>query len=716
MAMAVAAVAAALSQQQSAAAANAERHSHSNRASQQHSRASSSASMRPGRRTHTHTHTHAHSSSAVVSPQHSPAHALRKRDRGGAEAYHAVVSWALDPAFPLDELCAAAAAPFVRPWRWLLCAVPILALYIAADVFSALALPVPSFGGDDFDAFVTGGWVTHYVGMVLFLAALIGLFFRRHPFHARFLLLLSCALVFFLVSSVLHTSRLSASASLWSSSASHSVLAVQLSWLANALFYVLYCVLAYRAPAAALKDPHPDDKEKLETLLEIRRAELLRLQRVAETAEGDRAVQEKRAARAKEDAEKREWYAARKAARKLEKEREMAAAGSDGVVGADADLVVTDVHPHDDHAPTLASAAGRAPAPASAFASAGSAASVAGPVRVSRVESSDSPTPAAAAASALSPSALSTFSLPLPSSYLRDPMDTGTGTGVSSVIHYTMPSVSATSSVVGLGYDRDGGGGSGHHSIWNTMQPPSAAESRTPTAPATPAQGPLHTLLSGNGSGNGSGAQRAQTMQTQLHASPEPLSAGWQLSQQHVHGHHRGSASNGGSADLHFYSPQPYHHHHQLAHHQAHSLPDLGALHLPLPLAPVVTNGAAPGLPLHVVYDESPLAPSVGDCDSDSAALSLPLPPFPPHHPELALALGQVNVSDSPSEQDQDLAAQVLTPGRSVDHSGARAAAATTAAPPAVAPAWPSLSQPLVLPSGNEARRASWGRVVRAEE
>jgi len=205
-----------------------------------------------------------------------------------AQAHRAVVSWALDPAFPLEELCAAAAAPFVRPWRWLLCALPILALYIAADVFSALSLPVPSFGGEDFDAFVTGGWVAHYAGMVCFLSALAGLFFKRHPYHPRFLLLFSGALLLFLVSSVLHTSRLSASDSIWSPSEwSSSIVAVQLSWLANALLYVLFGVLAYRAPASALKDPHPDDKEKLDTLLEIRRAELLRLERLAGISRGE---------------------------------------------------------------------------------------------------------------------------------------------------------------------------------------------------------------------------------------------------------------------------------------------------------------------------------------------------------------------------------------------------------------------------------------------
>lgn len=304
-------------------------------------------------------------------------------------AGQATLALALHPDLPL--LAARRASP---PWRWLLCLFVILCLYVTSDVLTAKSEAFPSFSSGD--AFLVAAWLSHYAGAVCFLSGGVTMLLGRIVIRATIMALFGFALAAFVVSSVLHTSRLDVSAAEMAHNGSGAMrtLAVQFGWAANLCFAVLFATLAYKAPLTgwARASTHRDELDKVHTLMAIRDAEAARMQIVEDLARMD--AQQAETARIKEQQAahtKALWDARDQAA--------ASAAAKD---------------PDAQNTLTLEDLAA----------------------------DGDDPNPSAsrqaAAAGALSPSALSTVSLPLSS--------VGAGGIQSTVIHYTLPSQSAVGS------------------------------------------------------------------------------------------------------------------------------------------------------------------------------------------------------------------------------------------------------------------------------
>jgi hypothetical protein len=87
---------------------------------------------------------------------------------------------------------------------WLVAFIVCTALFVAADLFTVLALPLP----DTSDSFIAAGWIAHIVGMCLMVTTVLLTIFRKSPYSSAIVLLALVSLSLFLGGTILHTSRL----------------------------------------------------------------------------------------------------------------------------------------------------------------------------------------------------------------------------------------------------------------------------------------------------------------------------------------------------------------------------------------------------------------------------------------------------------------------------------------------------------------------------
>jgi len=174
--------------------------------------------------------------------------------------------------------------PSYSPWRWLLTTCFIMLLYIAADVVSAVTVPLPALSGSDVDYFTTIGWLLHLIGLLILAVAAVIIIVKRHPFYRSLLIAYFVALALLVAAAVLHSARLNRSPLevLLNEEGEGNVLAVQLTWLANICLYALLTRLVWRSGVPTMRLPTYKDRQRYQHLTIIREMEVQRMEMVQE--------------------------------------------------------------------------------------------------------------------------------------------------------------------------------------------------------------------------------------------------------------------------------------------------------------------------------------------------------------------------------------------------------------------------------------------------